>query len=589
MFWPARALWPLVLLSACVDSEWVEVRPSPTGELPEPVVAAGPPTYRLDVAGRPSSPDLSSNSAYRSVRGLDPDNLDDLDPVISSAQYHSPHRDGYPVDTLDEVATSVRPAAVSAAVREVYRRSAGAYIWNDGQRLTTAARRLIWLLETVKQHGLEPKMLDANGTLTLIDSLVWVRSLLESSDDDAPDHDSLIELRTLLLSRLDARLTGTALMLARLFGHTDDGGVELASILPPVEALDDWVYGLLPWFPQYHRLSDALARYRRMPRWSRVELPGRRRIQEGSRVTYNDESWSLGSEDERLIVIRERMAQEGFLSPDRIYSPVFDAELEAAVSEFQYTRGLGMNGVVDNETARAMNEPRGRLIADIRDSMTRWRSSRVRFDRTFVLVNIPEFTVELYAERRRLRRSKAVVGYAYGSGGGRTKLFHSSIDRIVLNPGWTPSARLIETELKPKEKRNPGWLKRRGFQWFKRPDGRIGLFQQPGDKNALGRVKLSFPNDFNIYLHGTPNDEQFDLANRAQSNGCVRVEQAEEIAHDILVLSGTLKDSEFGQYLNSNKTHAVNLTNPVPVHFEYVRVVVDDDETVRFLPNVYRL
>ncbi|MEC8025350.1 MAG: L,D-transpeptidase family protein [Myxococcota bacterium] len=503
--------------------------------------------------------------------------------------HHSTFIDGYPIDAMDSIVGDVKPTAVSAAVHEIYRRSAGGYIWNDGRRLTTAARRLVWLLETVREHGIEPRLLDARGTLTLIDSLVWVRSLIEASDATASDYTSLIELRGLLLSRLDVRLTGCALMLARLFGHTEAGGIELASVLPGSDALDDWVYGLLPWFPQYHRLSDALDRYRRMARWTVVKAPGRRRIQEGSRVRFEDISWKLGDEHDDLILVRERLAQEEFLLTGHLYNPIFDAELEAAVSAFQYSRGLGVNGVVDNETANALNVPRRQLISDIRDAMTYWRSAKIRSERTFLVVNIPEFTVELYADRRRLRRSKAVVGYAYGSGGGRTKLFHSSIRRVVINPGWTPSNRLIENELKPKEQSNPGWLKRRGFQWFKRKDGRIGLFQQPGEKNALGRVKLSFPNDYNIYLHGSPNEEQFDLANRAQSNGCVRVEQAEAIAHDILLISGTLQRGEFEAAIRDGRTKVLRLQNAVPVHFEYVRVVVDDDETVRFLPNVYQL
>ena len=586
MFWPARALWPLVLLTACADSERVEVRPPPTGELPDPVVAAGPPTYRSDPASRPSQSNLYGVSAYRQVRPLDTG--EEEQPAELRARNQTV-TDGYTDEQLDELLSDLRPASVVSAVSEVYRRSAGAYLWSDGRRLSTAARRLIWLLETVKSHGLEPRMLDSQNTLTVVDSLLWTRALLRNSEPGAADFQSLVELRGLLLSRLDARLTASALMLARLFGHTDLGGAELSRVLPAAEGLDDWVYGLLPWFPQYHRLSAALMRYRHMSRWIQVKAPGRRRLQEGSRVRYEDATWSVGDDHEHLVLVRERLAQEEFLATDKIDSTYFDAELEAAVSAFQYSRGLGVNGVIDNETASAMNVPRSQLIADIRDAMTHWRSSKVRSERTFLIVNIPEFTVELYADRRRVRRSKAVVGYAYGSGGGRTKLFHSAVNRIVLNPGWTPSNRLIETELKPKERTNPGWLKRRGFRWFKREDGRPGLFQQPGEQNALGRVKLSFPNEYNIYLHGSPHEEQYDLANRAQSNGCVRVEQAEEIASDLLLLSGTLQSGEIEAALDSGKTQILKLQNAIPVHFEYVRVVVDDDETVRFMPNVYRL
>ena len=42
-------------------------------------------------------------------------------------------------------------------------------------------------------------------------------------------------------------------------------------------------------------------------------------------------------------------------------------------------------------------------------------------------------------------------------------------------------------------------------------------------KNALGFVKFLFPNDFNIYLHDTPNHELFKEDVRAFSHGCIRL------------------------------------------------------------------
>ena len=64
--------------------------------------------------------------------------------------------------------------------------------------------------------------------------------------------------------------------------------------------------------------------------------------------------------------------------------------------------------------------------------------------------------------------------------------------------------------------------------------GSTRIRQRPGPKNSLGFVKFLFPNDFNIYLHDTPNHELFDKDVRAFSHGCIRVEKPAELAQWVL-------------------------------------------------------
>ena len=47
-------------------------------------------------------------------------------------------------------------------------------------------------------------------------------------------------------------------------------------------------------------------------------------------------------------------------------------------------------------------------------------------------------------------------------------------------------------------------------------------------------MKFLFPNDFNIYLHDTPNHELFNKDVRAFSHGCIRVEKPTELAEWVL-------------------------------------------------------
>jgi murein L,D-transpeptidase YcbB/YkuD len=46
--------------------------------------------------------------------------------------------------------------------------------------------------------------------------------------------------------------------------------------------------------------------------------------------------------------------------------------------------------------------------------------------------------------------------------------------------------------------------------------------QAPGADNALGTVKFLFPNDYNVYLHGTPASGLFSKSRSDFSHGCIR-------------------------------------------------------------------
>ncbi len=54
--------------------------------------------------------------------------------------------------------------------------------------------------------------------------------------------------------------------------------------------------------------------------------------------------------------------------------------------------------------------------------------------------------------------------------------------------------------------------------------GKLMVRQKPVHANALGLVKLIFPNEHNVYLHSTPSPELFSRSRRDFSHGCIRVE-----------------------------------------------------------------
>ncbi|MCK7474198.1 MAG: L,D-transpeptidase family protein [Rhodopseudomonas palustris] len=55
------------------------------------------------------------------------------------------------------------------------------------------------------------------------------------------------------------------------------------------------------------------------------------------------------------------------------------------------------------------------------------------------------------------------------------------------------------------------------------------LRQDPGEDNALGLVKIMFPNPYLVYLHDTPAKSLFEQDQRTFSSGCIRVQKAFEL------------------------------------------------------------
>jgi murein L,D-transpeptidase YcbB/YkuD len=104
--------------------------------------------------------------------------------------------------------------------------------------------------------------------------------------------------------------------------------------------------------------------------------------------------------------------------------------------------------------------------------------------------------------------------------------------------------------------------------------GEPHIRQRPGPRNALGLVKFMFPNDFNIYLHDTPQDNLFDKDVRAFSHGCIRLEKPDEMAAWVL---GWPMD-RVHEEMNGRDDHQVTLKRKVPVYIGYYTAYMRDGE-----------
>jgi len=314
----------------------------------------------------------------------------------------------------------------------------------------------------------------------------------------------------------------------------------------------------------------------------------------------------LGLDDPRVPALRYRLTVTGDLAGD-LQPPApplnlaFDVEIEAAVKRFQERHGLTADGAVGPGTRAALNVPVSARIDQIRINLERARWVMHELHGEFVLINAAGFDVSYFRDDEPIWTSKVIVGRPYRE----TPIFKSLITYVVLNPTWTiPPGILVKDKL-PVIKRDPGYLKRNNIRvidsagrevnphavdWSRYSGSRLPpyqLRQDPGDDNALGLVKIMFPNPYLVYLHDTPSKSLFDKDERVFSSGCIRVEKAFELAELVLNDPVRWNRAALDAAVATKKTQTVNLARPVPVLILYWTAQPRPDGQVIFRNDVY--
>ena len=343
------------------------------------------------------------------------------------------------------------------------------------------------------------------------------------------------------------------------------------------EAIDStqittWLESLRPKNPYYLKLKQVLADYRAI-----ANQGGWPSIPAGP-------NFKKGQKDRRVPTLRKHLAITGDLDARLAVNPslLYDQPTVQAVMRFQGRHSLKPDGVVDAATLEALNLPVEQRIDQIRVNLERARwVLRNPPGKTQVVINIAAFTLDYTDAADRHWTTKVVVGEPYR----KTPVIESKIDKLIFNPTWTVPQSIAESEILPKIEKNPGYLRSRNFRLVSRNP--LQIVQEPGPKNALGRVKFIFSNNYDVYLHDTPNRELFGESTRTFSHGCIRVETALHLA--VLLLNDSEWNLEkINRILKSMKTTSEKLKEPVPIAVVYLTVKVLPEGGLGFLPDIYQ-
>jgi murein L,D-transpeptidase YcbB/YkuD len=336
------------------------------------------------------------------------------------------------------------------------------------------------------------------------------------------------------------------------------------------------------------------------------------------------------------------------LAPDSLLEKyknelVYKRELANYIKAFQKTSNLSDDGIIGKSTLKILNASRNDKIDEIRANIERIKWFGIEPPKPFIRVNIPEFILYMHypdsvktllvcvgqgKERyydSKLKKYVVSKNYADKPMNHETPQIYSNVDWVVLNPTWTVPSSIVGREMYAHILKDPGYLNRNNYQvlkdgvpvnpysinWRKLTPGNIPytIRQNAGDDNSLGKIKFTFKNPFDVYLHDTPLKNKFKQNNRAVSHGCVRVQSPVDLTgfvlqanvkksyDDVLEMMGiepkdTARARLWREDTSSYKkivktTKYIKVENPLIVFFDYRTIVFDEFQTPRYVFDVY--
>src|SRR6202012_2273559 len=205
---------------------------------------------------------------------------------------------------------------------------------------------------------------------------------------------------------------------------------------------------------------------------------------------------------------------------------------------------------------------------------------------TYVIVNLPDYTLRVMHDNKLVWMTRIVIGKPDTV----TPLMTAEMKYIPINPTWNVPPSIINHEYLPALAQDPTVLERMGLKMGRNADGSVHIWQPPGDKNALGRIRFNFPNKFLVYQHDTPDKYLFAYDKRAYSHGCMRVQDPQHYAEVLLSLvrpgDGSTEE-RIRKMIATNVESDIPFPTYVPVNLTYQTAFVDDAGKLEFRDDIY--
>lgn len=510
--------------------------------------------------------------------------------------------------------------------------------WTRDGKPTDQATRLIQLFGDAAKKGLRPEDYDGPRWAERTEGLARVRSSNDSSDsgkdtiaafDLAMTVDAMRYLSDLHLGRINPQSLDFDIDVPARRAQFDLPTL-INDQLVDADDVGSVVAGVEPQNPIYKKTEEALPHY--------LELADQQSKQAPQPLPPVTKPIAPGGSYPATAQLAQRLALEGYL-PGQAgqaggggYSP----ELSQAVQQFQERHGLMADGKLTKETVDALNVSMGARVQQINDSLERWRWLPDNFVKPRVMINLPEYYVRTFNPGGDLAfKMKVVDGQNHDDH--NTPVFVRTMKFVIFRPFWNLPKDIVQKDLLARHA-NAAYFEKNGYEvttqggqpvtgWSMADleQGRYAVRQKPGPKNSLGLVKFMFPNEYDVYMHSTPEVALFNLAQRDRSHGCVRLEDPEKMADWVLngqgdwdaakihqAMYGAPTNNPDGTSQNADNSAAkakptggdadsgtsstasevkdnkqVNLQTPLTVVLTYLTANADEDGTMHFFDDMY--
>jgi murein L,D-transpeptidase YcbB/YkuD len=479
-------------------------------------------------------------------------------------------------------------------VKEFYASLKDSLAWISVSKPTGQARAIIDLLKAADDKGLNADDYDGSlwdGRLARLDQSRAAAEADLVGFDVALTVTTMRYVSDLNIGRVNSRLLHFEL---ELHDRRMDLSEFLKGLLAGGPDIASGMRDLEPPFPAYRRTLTALRRYRELVRRDDGgPLPA-----SGKTIQPGD-SYAGVPRLFRLLQLLGDLSHES-IAPS---ATAYQGALCEGVKHFQERHGLEPDGLLDEETFQALNTSMSRRVTQLELTLERWRWAPHEFVRPPIVVNVPEFRLHTDDEQYHWVLSmKVVVGKAYRH---ETPVFASELRSVIFRPYWNVPVGIVREEFIPKIEESPAYLAENAYDIVdsdgkvvdedpsrdevleRLRSGRLGIRQRPGLDNALGLIKFDFPNQFDVYMHGTPATELFSKSRRDFSHGCIRVEDPASLAQWLLRDRPDWTAENIRSAMYGENTVRVALTKPIPVLIVYGTAVVMEDGEVRFFEDIY--
>ncbi len=470
----------------------------------------------------------------------------------------------------------------SQAIQKFYTEQDGKFLWVDDDELSSDAKHIVEDMGGAWKHGLN--------------SMNYHYATLNQYVKNGVPKGRETEVEILFsdaVIRYAQDLSGMRISPRELDEDTKSwsrgiDGYSLLTILATTDNREKFIQQLLPDDDTYKKLSEELTAI--------AEDLAKNSEKETKKLKFPG-VLKPGMAHPAIVTIRQKLGASG-------KSDIYDEKLKEEVVDFQARNGLAADGLIGPRSFDAINQTRTQKLVKLIANLERRRWVRRPMPPRYVVVNIPQMQLQAVDNNNVVIEMPVIIGRDKRP----TNSFVDEIVGVRFNPLWYVPDTIKKEDYLPALRKDPNALEKKGIQFrVKSEDGMkkispheidwskideqelksIQMYQDSGDENSLGLIRVLMPNQYDIYLHDTNAPELFKKDDRALSSGCVRMSEPSRMANFILEKNNGWSDKKVETYIATHKLIEIKAQYPLPVYLLYYTAWLDKRGRVIIANDIY--